>query len=99
MKPGIVIALTALVFATPAFAQEETLCMDSYALEASLIDWYGEAPVEGETEENRQLWAAGVGGTWTVVTYEPNGQSCVLAQGDNFMPTDMSDVLVAALDG
>jgi len=103
MKPVLYTTAALFAFSLPVFADapagDAQVCMDSAELEAALIDWYGEAPVPGQAEANRKLWAAGIGGTWTVISYGANGQGCVVGQGDDFTPSDMSDELVAALEG
>ncbi len=81
---------------TTASAQEEPVCMPSLEMEAALIDWYGETAVSRESD-NTYVWASGVGGTWTILTYEPDGTSCALAQGDNWSPQLDADMLLAQL--
>lgn len=80
-----------------AQAQEELVCMPTPELEAALIDWYGETLVSQENSFT-YVWASGVGGTWTLVTYEPDGTSCTLAHGQNWHPKLDTDLLLARLD-
>jgi hypothetical protein len=85
MKPLYV--ATCLVGLTPApLLAEEPVCIPSAEAEAVLIDWYGERPVSGSVEDGTVIWFAGLGQSWTVLSYEENGMSCTLAQGSNWSP-------------
>ena len=68
-------------FTSAAHASE--VCMLSDELEAALIDWYGERPVE-ESSDNIVLWASQGGKTWTIVQYNVDGTACTLGQGSNW---------------
>ena len=70
---------------TAAHAADPIICMSAPEMEATLIDWYGEQPVEGSTSEQEQLWVSDKTGTWTMIEYRNNGEACVLAQGDDWL--------------
>lgn len=86
MKPVIstlVLAFGLGTAATTGAAQD--VCMPAAELKASLIDWYGETPVDGATQDRQQLWASQRSGTWTMVRTMADGNACVVAQGENWM--------------
>ena len=89
--------LTTTVLGTASLADTQ-VCMNAAEMEASLIDWYGEAPVEGEARDNMQLWASDRTGTWTVVRYLVDGTSCVVDQGKGWTSPGEQGVPMAALD-
>ncbi|MEL6452826.1 MAG: S-adenosyl-L-homocysteine hydrolase [Pseudomonadota bacterium] len=99
MKPRIfsigALALTLGGAATGAVASN--VCMPAAEMEASLIDWYGETPVDGSDSETTQIWASDQSGTWTLVQYLADGQSCVLAQGSDWGSEVSEDLLIAGL--
>ncbi|TDT73786.1 hypothetical protein BDE40_2562 [Litoreibacter halocynthiae] len=95
MKPLFTAAVLALS-TLPAFAQDDVVCMATEEMEASLVDWYDETPAVMD-EDGTIVWASGIGGTWTVVSYNDNGTSCALAQGDNWSPRMNADALMAGL--
>ncbi|SDX45263.1 S-adenosyl-L-homocysteine hydrolase [Litoreibacter albidus] len=90
-------ALILTSMAAPAQAQDSDVCMATSEMEASLLDWYGEKPAQHK-EDGSIVWASGIGGTWTVVSYEPDGMSCTLAQGDNWSPDMDGDKMIASLN-
>ncbi|WP_299728472.1 S-adenosyl-L-homocysteine hydrolase [uncultured Tateyamaria sp.] len=96
MKPAIWIAATLTLSATSLAAQD--VCMSAPEMEASLVDWYGETPVEESRTESTAIWASEETGTWTLVQYLADGQSCVLAQGHDWGSEVSEDLLVAGLD-
>lgn len=91
------------VTAPTVLAAQDTPCMPTAEAEASLIDWYGERPVSGSQEEGAVLWTAGYGQSWTLLSYQADGMSCTLAQGDDWVPSlDIPldpDLLIASSDG
>ncbi|SHF34971.1 hypothetical protein SAMN05444273_105224 [Litoreibacter ascidiaceicola] len=95
MKPLFTAAVLALS-TLPALAQDDVVCMATEEMEASLVDWYDETPAV-MAEDGTIVWASGIGGTWTVVSYKDNGTSCALAQGDNWSPNMDADALLASL--
>ncbi|WP_415405094.1 S-adenosyl-L-homocysteine hydrolase [Tateyamaria sp. SN3-11] len=96
MKPAILTAITLVTLSSAAFA--ETPCMSAAEMEAGLIDWYGETPVDGATRARAQMWASEETGTWTLVQYLADGNACVVAQGDDWAPARTDDLLIAVLD-
>lgn len=97
MKPVFLIAL--MMNSTPITATASDVCMEAQEMEASLIDWYGEAPVDGANSAKLQMWASEATGTWTLVQYFPDGNSCVVAQGDNWTDGQVGEQLLAGLHG
>lgn len=100
MKPAILLTalLTSSVFTTSAAqAQSQDVCMSTAELEASLKDWYGEAPVEGYADPKQQVWASEASGSWTLVRYLTDGNACVTAQGENWPEVADENPQVAAL--
>ena len=95
MKPAIL--PFCLILSSAGAASADAICMPSAEMEASLIDWYAEAPVDGAVREDAQMWASDATGTWTLVEYRENGLSCVLAQGDGWTPRETDDLMIAAL--
>ena len=96
MKPAILPFFLTLIGGGAAFA--DTVCMPAHEMEASLIDWYAEEPVDGAVSESAQIWASEITGTWTLVEYRNGGMSCVLAQGTDWSPRESDTLLLAALD-
>ncbi|WP_092077045.1 hypothetical protein [Poseidonocella sedimentorum] len=73
--------------------------MSSGELEAGLVDWYGERPVEPASGA-RQLWASEVSGSWSLVEYRGDGRACVLRTGDGWAPAEEpGDQLLAQWSG
>ncbi|WP_299650845.1 S-adenosyl-L-homocysteine hydrolase [uncultured Tateyamaria sp.] len=91
MKRTIALVLAAFIPATAASA--DPVCMLAAEMEAALIDWYAEAPVEGAWVDAQQLWASEATGTWTLMELNGDGTACVLSQGDNWQAGD--DALIA----
>lgn len=100
MKPiisALFLTLGATSVAAPAFAAD--VCMPAQELKASLVDWYGEVPIEGQTEGGTQIWASDQSGTWSAVKTLSNGMACVTAQGTNWMAgLEGSELLIASLE-
>lgn len=94
MKPVLTIA--ALIFSAST-AMAAGTCMSSAEMEASLVDWYGETPVAGQEAKDTQLWASERNGTWSLVQYLPDGNSCVLESGEDWNGGKDADELVAML--
>lgn len=89
-------AATLALSTLPSLAQDDVICMATAEMEASLVDWYDETPAVMD-EDGTIVWSSGIGGTWTVVTYNDNGTSCALAQGDNWSPHMDADTLLAGM--
>ena len=64
---------------------------------AALTDWYGEAPVAAPSETREQLWVSQETGTWTMIKSFSDGNTCVLAQGEDWMADVDQNQLLAAL--
>lgn len=84
MKPVFYAAMMSIM--TPLAAAAADVCMPVTEMEAGLVDWYGETPVETDEEESARIWASKQTGTWTLVKYLVDGNACVIAQGENWMP-------------
>lgn len=95
MKPAFFSFL--ILGAAPTAASSETVCMSAYKMEASLLDWYAEAPVDGSQTETTVIWASEKGGTWTLVQYLQDGQACVLARGTDWSSELGQDLVFAGL--
>ncbi|SDW70974.1 hypothetical protein [Litoreibacter albidus] len=95
MKP-LFTAAALLLSTLPAVAQDDAVCMPTDEMEAALVDWYDETPAVMD-DDGTIVWASGIGGSWTVVSYNENGTSCALAQGDNWTPNMDAGSLVAGL--
>jgi|TARA_R110002124_G_scaffold17225_10_gene72307 hypothetical protein len=97
MKPvisALTLALGLGAVAAPALASD--VCMPAQELKASLVDWYGETPVEGQDDSAVQIWASDNTGTWSAVKTLSNGMACVTAQGQNWMAGMKTDQMVVA---
>jgi hypothetical protein len=75
-----IVGIFVFLFASEAVASD--VCMPFNEMEASLIDWYDERPVQ-EIISNVVLWKSERGETWTVVKYNPDGTACTLQHGTN----------------
>lgn len=95
MKPAILAVLTLVPAA--AFAQQDSVCMDQFEMEAALIDWYGESPIRRSDDRSAQMWANPETGTWSLVSYLTDGQACVIASGDAMTSPEAEDLRVAGL--
>lgn len=96
MKP--VLTITALILSAST-AMADSVCMSSAEMEASLVDWYGETPVAGQEAKDTQLWASERNGTWSLVQYLPDGNSCVLETGEDWNGgADAGEVLAMLTD-
>lgn len=100
MKPvisALALALGLGAIATTASAKE--VCMPAQDLKASLTDWYGEHPVEGQKSGTLQIWASQQTGTWTAVRTLGDGTACVEGQGQNWMGgLNDEETILASLD-
>lgn len=75
-----VLCLTvALAAYTPTKGNTAEICMEAGALEAALIDWYGERP-SLRISPNTVRWESETTDTWTIVRYTTNGNACTLDQ-------------------
>lgn len=98
MKPLFATAFAALTtFAVANTATAQEVCMPTHEMRAALIDWYGEHPVRGQDQGNTQLWVSDASGTWTILKTLSDGNSCVQAQGEDWMAGMSNDRIFAAL--
>jgi hypothetical protein len=88
---------SALLLAAPALAQAPEPCMQADALDASLIDWYGEHAVQESRDGQLVLWMNRLSGTWTLVEYSQSGLACVINHGTEPELHDQRGQLMAQL--
>lgn len=96
MKTALTTLAALAALATTATADQ--ICMSTAELQSSLIDWYGESPVAGPTEDNTRLWVSDRTGSWTVVRTMADGTACVEAQGSNWSATMNARDVLATID-
>ena len=96
MKP--VFSALAMTLALTTTAAAGQVCMDAAEMEASLIDWYDEHPVDRGGNNSSELWVSETSGTWTIVQTLADGNACVIAQGEDWMGEKTDPELVAMLD-
>lgn len=82
-----------------ALAQGADTCMTAGELDAGLIDWYGESPVETSDDGSMVLWQNTETGTWTLVAYRPSGMACTLDSGSTGLAGAAADQIMASYDG
>jgi len=98
MKPLFVTAFAALTtVSVTGSASAQEVCMPTHEMRAALIDWYGERPVKGQDQGNTQLWVSDATGTWTILKTLSDGNSCVEAQGEDWMAGMANERIFAAL--
>lgn len=90
-------AFATIALAGPALSGSDPVCMKTVELEAALVDWHGEKPIR-QIDDNTYLWAAGIGGTWTVISHAENGISCTLDYGQNWAGEAQASELFAQLN-
>lgn len=95
---GFAVTLATIAAIGAGASHADTVCMPAGEMRAALIDWYGEAPVEGATAEDRQLWASSRTGTWTLSQKSSEGMACVIAQGTHWTGGAAGSALLALLD-
>ena len=81
--PQFACMIVSLIAAAPSEALSSGICMPSAEMEAALIDWYQEQPVE-EVRHDIVLWTSQGGETWTLVGYRSDRVACVLENGVNW---------------
>jgi len=85
----------ATIAALTTAASAQAVCMSKAEMQSSLIDWYGESPVAGPSQDNTRLWVSDKTGSWTLVKAMADGNACVEAQGTNWDESmDAQDVLL-----
>ncbi|UWR26354.1 S-adenosyl-L-homocysteine hydrolase [Sulfitobacter sp. S223] len=95
MKTALMTIAAFSVMATAATAQE--VCMSAVEMQSSLIDWYGERPVAGPTQDNTRLWVSDATGSWTLVRNLSDGNACVEAQGRNWSADNDAEEMLTAI--
>ena len=73
-----------MLWGGPANAQA---CTDRAALVERLTETYGERFAGAGMQNERaifEIWVSDETGTWTIIMSRPNGQSCVMAAGENW---------------
>ena len=95
MKTALITIAAISMMATAATAQE--VCMSAAEMQSSLIDWYGERPVAGPTQDNTRLWVSDATGSWTLVRNLSDGNACVQAQGGNWTAGKDADQMLTAI--
>ena len=95
MKTAFTAITAALLMTTSAAAQD--VCMSTAEMQSSLIDWYGEKPVSGPSQENTRLWVSDATGSWTLVRTQGDGSACVEAQGYNWSADMDAEEVIASL--
>lgn len=86
MRRALAVAALAAL-AAPASAQ--TLCLTTADLRALLTDRYGEVMQGARLDGNGlvvEVWTHPQGASFTVVLTTPDGHSCVLRDGELWMP-------------
>ena len=81
---------SAVLFAFPAFAQQQQNCGPRPAVIAALKDRFGES-VQSMGINNGvvfEMWANVETGTWTILMTLPDGMSCIPADGNGFERID-----------
>ncbi|UWR22444.1 S-adenosyl-L-homocysteine hydrolase [Sulfitobacter sp. S190] len=76
----VVFALGATLALTTAAAAQQ-VCMTAAEMQSSLIDWYGERPTQGPSNDNTRLWVSDANGSWTLVRTLSDGNACVVGTG------------------
>jgi hypothetical protein len=95
MKTALITFATLAAMATSAVAQD--VCMSAQEMQSSLIDWYGERPVTGPSNDNSRLWVSDATGSWTLVRTLADGNACVTAQGSNWNTNTNADEMLAEI--
>ena len=94
MKTALTAIAAAVLMTTSVAAQE--VCMSATEMQSSLIDWYGEEPVSGPSNDGTRLWVSDATGSWTVVRTLSDGNACVAAEGQNWTAgMDAQEVLAS----
>ena len=78
---GLVIAVTAI----PGTANAQTVCSTYPQIKKELSSKFAEAPIGVGLSKNGtviQVFSAADGTTWTIVSTDINGQSCLIANGE-----------------
>ncbi len=80
-------AILLVILLAPAIAQAQMACGTRDTVVEKLGEKYGETRrgvgLAGPTAIF-EIWASEATGTWTILKTTPNGQTCIMAVGDNW---------------
>ena len=82
------LAFTALIFLAPDSRAQESVCLDREKLAQTLDGRYSEKPVAAGLDSAGKLlevFASGDGASWTMTVTTPEGISCVIATGEQWL--------------
>ena len=91
------ITFATLAALTTSVAAQQ-VCMSAAEMQSSLIDWYGERPVTGPSQDNTRLWVSDATGSWTMVKTMADGNACVEAQGGNWTAGMDAEQMMATIE-
>jgi hypothetical protein len=89
MKTIISLTAAATLAATLPAAAQGLSCGQRDEIVATLIDVYGENFSGGGLQDDSavyEVWTSEENGTWTILLTRPNGTSCVMAAGTDWLP-------------
>ena len=92
-RPSVIL-LAILLATVPAVAQAQMLCGDRDDVIEMLEEDYGQARVGmglSSPTEIFEIWASTATGTWSILKTVPNGITCILTKGDNWINTPPDD--------
>lgn len=84
-------AFATLVFLAPQARAQEAICLDREKLAQALAGRYSEKPVAAGLDSAGKLleiFASGNGASWTMTVTSPDGVSCVIATGEQWLSSD-----------
>lgn len=88
MRLPIAIAAFTAALITPVFAETQN-CVDRDLLVERLRTGYGEV-FSGAGLQNGEavfeIWTSEENGTWTILMTQPDGMSCIMATGTDWLP-------------
>ncbi len=90
-KRAAVLAFATLVFLAPDSRAQESLCLDREKLAQALDGRYSEKPVAAGLNSAGKLlevFASGDGASWTMIVTTPEGVSCVIATGEQWLSSE-----------
>ena len=83
-----ILAFAALIFLAPDSRAQESLCLDREKLAQTLDGRYSEKPIAAGLDSAGKLleiFASGDGTSWTMTVTSPEGVSCVIATGEQWL--------------
>lgn len=96
----MIASLTIAIVLTPVAAQAQQLCADRTTITDRLKTNYGESFTGGgvrNSESVFEVWMSEEKGTWTILMTMPNGKSCVMAAGTDWL--DARPAMPAGIPG